>query len=121
VDVARDADSVYRYGGEEILVLLPETGGEGAAAVAERGRRAVMELGIPNETSPHGVVTVSCGIATSHMEGGAPPGNWRDPISRADAALYEAKREGRNRVAAGRAAGGPDGPPVHEPGPGAGA
>lgn len=94
---ARSGDHVARYGGEEFLVLLPNTGPEGAVAVAERLRRAIEALAIPHEfagDTRH--VTVSAGVGT------ALPGQDRIPgelIARADAALYEAKRSGRNQVA----------------------
>ncbi len=100
VDAARNCDSVFRYGGEEALVLMPETDLEGALVVAERYRAAIEGLAIPNEASPHGCVTVSCGVAASHDYGQPAPVNWRDPLSRADASLYDAKRNGRNRVGA---------------------
>lgn len=97
-ETARGADAVFRYGGEEILVLLPETSIEGALVMAERTRVAVFELDIPSEPTPIGRVTLSCGIASSHLADGEPPVSWRDVLSRADASLYDAKRSGRNRV-----------------------
>ena len=97
--VARGADSVYRYGGEEILVLLPETPIEGALVLAERAREAIAELRIRSEPSPLGWVSVSCGVAASHRPGEAVPLSWHEPLSRADAALYQAKQSGRNRIA----------------------
>ncbi len=87
----RDIDIFARFGGEEFLLLLPETTLEQAAEVAERLRRRV-------ESSPISFggatlsLTCSLGVA-SYADGGLDP-----LISRADAALYEAKRLGRNRV-----------------------
>lgn len=91
----RPADSVYRYGGEELLVVLPEQGAEGAIAAAERLRESVFEAAIPHEGNPPwGVLTVSAGIVV--VSTGATP-RWEDWIDRADDALYQAKDAGRNR------------------------
>jgi len=104
LEVGRNADSVYRYGGEELLVLLPETPLDGAQVLAERAREAIFDLRIRNEPSPLGWISVSAGVAASHCPGEAAPLSWRDPLSRADAALRAAKRAGRNRVAIAEAA-----------------
>jgi diguanylate cyclase (GGDEF)-like protein/PAS domain S-box-containing protein len=95
--VGRPADLVARYGGEEIVLLLPETPAAGAAAVAEQVRATVEGLGLPHAgNDPAGVVTASLGAAT------AIPGAEEAPealLAAADAALYRAKRAGRNQVA----------------------
>ena len=92
----RAGDTVARYGGEEFAVILPETDLAGAFAVAERIRRAVEALGIPHVASPVGsVVTVSVGVAASC----GPALDARELLETADAALYRAKRAGRNRTA----------------------
>lgn len=83
-DCARDTDIVVRYGGEEFVVLLPETDLQGAAAFAERLRIEV-EQDLP--------VTVSCGAACV-CEGD----NAKSIFARADEAMYTAKRAGRNRA-----------------------
>lgn len=88
----RDCDRLFRYGGEEFLVLLPETGCEGALVPAERLVEGVAGLGIPHEKSDHRVVTISCGVATS---GDANEG-WERVVERADQGLYRAKEQGRN-------------------------
>ena len=85
----RDVDLVARYGGEEFLVLLPETKARKAADVAERVRRRLEAL-----PAPAGHVTLSIGIAEFPLHGD----NGEKLIDVADAALYEAKRSGRNRV-----------------------
>jgi diguanylate cyclase (GGDEF)-like protein len=93
---ARKSDSLYRYGGEEILMVLPETGLDGARQAAERARASVERLAIVHDGCAFGVVTVSAGVGTS---GDAPPVDWHPVVEQADAALYRAKRDGRNRVA----------------------
>lgn len=89
----RGDDMAFRYGGEEFLLLLPGLELDAAMGVAERVRQAV-------EDGPVGDLprfTISGGVAICD------PADGRDPeplLRRADAALYQAKREGRNRVAA---------------------
>jgi two-component system chemotaxis response regulator CheY len=91
----RQGDAAYRYGGEEFLVLLPEQDRLGATIALNRIRQAVQSLGIPHAGNPIGVVTLSAGIALA--ERAAVP-SAEALLSRADAALYEAKDAGRNRV-----------------------
>lgn len=90
-------DVVARYGGEEFIVVLPRTDCVAAGQVAQRIRDAVLALGQPHEDSPHGVVTVSVGVAAAIPSGQDGPG---DLVEQADRNLYEAKRSGRNRVTA---------------------
>jgi diguanylate cyclase (GGDEF)-like protein len=88
-EATREIDFSARYGGEEFFVLLPETDLKEATEVAERIRTRLKErifLG--------GRVTVSIGIAAFPQHGETP----EDLIAAADAALYQAKREGRDRV-----------------------
>jgi diguanylate cyclase (GGDEF)-like protein len=94
----RRGDAVYRYGGEELLVLLPGQEIELAIAAGERMRQAVEALGIPHPLGePSDVVTVSVGVAArDHTHAGG----VSKLLSAADDALYRAKNEGRNRVAA---------------------
>lgn len=93
----RSSDSVIRYGGEEFLLLLPDTDAAGARVLAETLRMALAaECG-----QDIGGITASFGVAVAHA-GTAP----RDLLHAADAALYEAKTGGRNRV---RVAGGEPG------------
>lgn len=90
-DFARPSDFAARFGGEEFTVLLPSTGLEGALALAERLRQMV------NDTVfLHRPITVSIGVAT--LPEGSQDANGL--ISAADKALYRAKQDGRNRVAA---------------------
>lgn len=101
----RASDLAARYGGEEFFVLLAETDAAGAAAVAERLREEVVALRIEHGASGAGaVVTVSIGLATvvpsPQDVGGRAAGAVAALVQQADAALYAAKRGGRNRVVA---------------------
>jgi diguanylate cyclase (GGDEF)-like protein len=91
----REVDTVARYGGEEFVIILPETTQTGAVYVAQRLRRAVEQAKF-FAGSPHSVqrLTISIGVAVY----GADAQFKRDLIEFADAALYAAKHEGRNRV-----------------------
>jgi len=88
----REEDELGRFGGEEFLALLPETGADAAAAVAEGLREEVAERPIPTDAGPL-PMTISAGWAV-WQEGEAP----HELLTRADEALYVAKRAGRNRV-----------------------
>ncbi|UXS43004.1 GGDEF domain-containing protein (plasmid) [Agrobacterium tumefaciens] len=93
----READELFRYGGEEFALLCPEAP-PGAMALAERIRTAVAAIPHPGLDRP---VTISVAVATF-------PANAKDIhelLKRADAALYEAKALGRNRVFSATAAG----------------
>jgi two-component system cell cycle response regulator len=95
----RSGDAVYRYGGEELLVLLPSQSLDTARIAAERMRAAVEALAVPHPgLDPPGVVTVSGGVAAFEPERGDGVARL---LKRADTALYEAKEGGRNRVAVG--------------------
>ena len=91
----RDQDIVARWGGEEFIALLPDTDGAGAVHVAETLRQAVAGLNVAHNTASIRV-TASFGLAVH--DGKA---SLEATTSRADAALYRAKRDGRNRVAVG--------------------
>ena len=97
--IRRPGDFAARYGGEEIVVLLPATDATGATVMAERMRDAVASLGITHLHSPCGVATVSAGAAAMR-----PADSSDEPValvSIADRALYQAKADGRNRVRTG--------------------
>ena len=98
MQVQRPADLAARLGGEEFVVLLPNTEIAGAMQVAERVRAGVAALGLCHAGSAVGHVTVSIGVAT-----GQPTDGSEDPQSlmdSADRALYRAKASGRNTVCA---------------------
>ena len=95
----RAGDLVARYGGEEFVALLPGLSLADAYVVAEHLRTRVEALRIPHPSGKDAIVTVSAGVA-SVVPGHGPASRL---TSAADAALYEAKRRGRNQsVAAGR-------------------
>lgn len=94
----RAPDFVARYGGEEFVGLLPETGHQGAVAVAERLRADIEALAVPHrDAQGGGNVTVSIGVVTLNLAGTERP---RDIVTQADDCLYRAKAQGRNRVVA---------------------
>lgn len=97
----READSVYRYGGEEFLITMPETEGDGAAFVAERIRLAVRSAEIAHPDSSTGsFVTISLGHAGVTCENILDHDGWEAVVEAADRALYRAKESGRNRCVA---------------------
>jgi diguanylate cyclase (GGDEF)-like protein len=89
----RTSDYAARYGGEEFILILPETGAEDGVEMAERIRNQIAEKEMGSDGSPL-KVTVSVGVASFPRDGDDP----HSLMKRADAALYEAKRRGRNRV-----------------------
>lgn len=92
----RKADLAVRYGGEEFAVLLPDTNLQGAVTLAEQIRSSLTEKHIIHSGSPTGYLTVSLGcyaFVPSSQD------STEVFIQRADAALYQAKHSGRNRVA----------------------
>ncbi|MBP2648854.1 MAG: diguanylate cyclase [Gemmatimonadetes bacterium] len=96
----REHDVLFRWGGEEFLVLLPHTRAPEAAAVAERVRRAVADDPLGRDANAEPIdLTISVGCATAEPAPELPD----DLLHRADAACYRAKALGRNRVESARA------------------
>lgn len=93
---ARPADLPARFGGEEFSMILPSTSPGGARLLGEKVRRAIETLRIPHSGSPTGgLVTVSVGCAVIVPSGDV---HFNRLVEAADAALYQAKRNGRNQV-----------------------
>lgn len=94
--VARETDLVARYGGEEFACILPNTDFEGAWALAELLRLAIMELQIPHAYPVDGSsLSISLGVATMIPDGNT---DCRALTNAADEALYRSKESGRNKV-----------------------
>jgi diguanylate cyclase (GGDEF)-like protein len=93
----RTGDVAARYGGEEFMTVLPGSDAEGALIVAERIRKRLEQTEIQTSVGPLRV-TASFGVAS--VRGPDCRTCAKDLVARADAALYEAKRAGRNRVVA---------------------
>jgi diguanylate cyclase (GGDEF)-like protein len=92
----RMGDSAYRFGGEELLLVMRGVRTGDAFTIAERVRLAVKRAAIPHPRGEGGILTVSIGVAAGSGEAGK-------LLGQADGALYEAKRSGRNRVLVGHA------------------
>lgn len=100
-ETLRPGDIVARFGGEEFVVMLGETSSEGAWIVAEHLRNALADARLPHGGSTDTpFVTISAGIATLRDDE-----SIEGLLDRADAAMYAAKRAGRNRTCAATAAG----------------
>lgn len=91
----RDGDVVARFGGEEFVVLLPGADAPAALEVAQHIQQAIQALALPHEGAPHGIVTVSFGVATMAPEREQLA---EELVRRADRAMYRAKQGGRNRI-----------------------
>lgn len=92
---ARGGDALYRYGGEEFLGIFPEQSLEAGTAAVRRMCTAIEQLGVPHPRNPAGVLTISAGLAVFESRD---TGTAADVLKRADEALYQAKKLGRNRV-----------------------
>jgi diguanylate cyclase (GGDEF)-like protein len=101
----RRGDVAYRFGGEELLIMLQDVSAAHAVEAVERVRAAVARAVMPHPEGVGGIMTVSIGVAAGDADAGT-------LLARADSALYDAKRAGRNRTVAagehetGRQAGG---------------
>ena len=91
---ARDTDAVARYGGDEFVVVMPDTGWQGALMFADRLRRRVDDYSFGPPDTPPLAVTISVGVAL----GQGAESSTETLLQEADAALYRAKTAGRNRV-----------------------
>jgi diguanylate cyclase (GGDEF)-like protein len=108
-DVSRELDTAARYGGEELAVILPQTDAAGAALLAERMREAIEALRVPR-VGGKGTLGVTASFGAAALPENAPDRGTL--VAAADAALYAAKRGGKNRVErAGMAVAEPSSPP----------
>ncbi len=89
--MTRETDLIARYGGDEFVLLLPETNANGAMAIAEKLRNAVEQCAF-HFRKKKVTITVSCGIS-EYQKGDTP----EDAFERADQALYQSKHKGRNQ------------------------
>ncbi len=94
----RASDRLYRYGGEELLLLLPHTSAEQSAIAAEKLIKSIETASIPHEDSPLKCLTISGGCASALINKHEKHGSWEAVVEEADQALYQAKSEGRNRA-----------------------
>lgn len=92
----RTCDRLYRYGGEEILLILPETNLYGALILVDRILASFAELNIPHEKSSYNFITLSCGVASQIEQNGY--NHWEKLVDLADRGLYASKNNGRNRA-----------------------
>ncbi|MGX7827246.1 diguanylate cyclase [Actinokineospora sp. 24-640] len=98
-ETTRHGDVVGRFGGEEFVLLLPDTDAVAALAVAERVRRGIAEMRVSATDKRGRRVTIFGRTTSIGIAGGAGPRTDLDTLLRsADAALYEAKRHGRDRI-----------------------
>ncbi|WP_026552811.1 diguanylate cyclase [Arthrobacter sp. H20] len=93
--LSRDTDGIYRYGGEEFLLILPDQGEGDARAIVERIRAGIKALAIGHAGNPEHVLTISAGISTFAPDHAVGSGQL---LKEADDALYSAKAAGRNRI-----------------------
>jgi len=92
--IVREMDFTARYGGEELVIILPGTALEGAGRLAERLRQAVADTEFAVNGLDFYSLTISLGVATVRPEDKGPA----DVVRRADQALYLSKRRGKNRI-----------------------
>lgn len=104
--VTRAGDLVARFGGEEFAIVMPNTDETGALSIARHLSGAVSGNEICHDGSPYRVVTISAGCATVVPQPGMSPSHL---VELADHAMYQAKRQGRNRVCISRDHGSPIG------------
>ena len=95
LSVSRESDVVARFGGEEFVLLLPKTDIKGAFIIAEKIRKKVQELKVAVDDKDVISVTISLGVSEINIK---EESDIEEGIQRADSALYNSKRSGKNRV-----------------------
>ncbi len=103
----RKGDIACRYGGEEFVLVLPDASLDNATRRAEQFRAAIKQIRVVHNDVPLGPITVSIGVAAFPEHGG----DGEALLKAADAAMYQAKREGRDRVSVARRIEPPPSPP----------
>lgn len=98
-ETLRLSDEIFRYGGEEIIIIMPEQDINDTMIAAERVVKSVESLRIEHKGSESGTVTISCGITAFDKKTDL-GSKWEAVVDRADKALYRAKSGGRNRASA---------------------
>jgi diguanylate cyclase (GGDEF)-like protein len=96
-DTVRAGESIYRYGGEEFLLLLPDCGLADAGSAAERIRQSVIAAAIPHEARPTKPATVTLSGGLTCWTPGSDL-SLAELLHQADQALFQAKAAGRNRI-----------------------
>lgn len=91
----RGSDRLYRYGGEEILLVLPQTSAAQAEIMARKLVSSIAESAISHAKSPYEVLTISCGGACA-LNNENVISSWEEVVEQADKNLYQAKNDGRN-------------------------
>jgi diguanylate cyclase (GGDEF)-like protein len=92
----RQADEAFRYGGEEIVVILPSQNLEGTLITGQRLCQSIYESGLLHPKGIGGKVSISIGATATNKDNMIP--SWEKVLEQADQALYQAKKSGRNRV-----------------------
>jgi len=92
----RSYDLVARYGGDEFLVVMPDTDIKAARMVSEAMRQAIYDLNIENASAPWKRLTISLGVAAQQPLNDS---HWNEMLKTVDEALYKAKKNGRNQIA----------------------
>ncbi len=94
----RQSDEPFRYGGEEIVVLLPTQDMEGSVITGQRVCQTIRDLAIPHPKGIDGKISISVGVTACSKANFSD--TWRGVLEQADQALYQAKKTGRNKVVA---------------------
>ncbi|MCK5294154.1 MAG: GGDEF domain-containing protein, partial [Arcobacteraceae bacterium] len=95
IEYQRKSDVTCRYGGEEFVILLPDTSIEGATILAQKIRKSIESLFINISPNKDLKFTISLGVSQVNLEN---ENNIELSLKRADDALYKAKETGRNKV-----------------------
>ncbi len=95
-NTVRESDRIYRYGGEELLLLLPDTDAENAQILSNKLVQALFDQKMPHAESPFQRLTISAGVSSAICDGQVHK-HWEAVVQKADRCLYKSKKDGRNR------------------------